>query len=135
MKIHHVLIVAGIILSACGTHKKQVTGGQESVPTGSLPNSPLVTAPLTGIYPPGKEELAAIQLQYSDATQEQLSKGYAIYTEGACIKCHGAANIYAFDEIRWVAIVNKMAPMAQLSANEKDAVLRYVLSIKAKQPH
>jgi cytochrome c1 len=117
-----------ILLAACSSLKKQTTA---TPPLTSAPN--LVMLP-TSPPPPGKEELAAIQVHFSDATQEQLTEGYSIYTEGACIKCHQAKNIYAYTETNWKGIIDDMARMANISAQEKEAVYRYVLSIKALEP-
>lgn len=127
------LIIIGsywITLAACGTSKKQTTS--TILPT---PPYPLVyKTPTIGIYPPGRDELAAIQLQYSDVTQEQLAEGYSIYTEGACIRCHQAKNIYNYSETSWKGIIDDMARMANISLEQKNAVYKFVLSIKAVQP-
>jgi hypothetical protein len=41
--------------------------------------------------------------------------------------------IYPYSEDRWKGIVDTMAMRSQLSAEYKDAVYKYVLSIKATQ--
>ncbi len=83
---------------------------------------------------PGDEELAAIRLRYDEMTMEKLKQGHTIYTQGACVNCHGAVNIYNYGEERWKTIVDDMAKRAMISAAEKDAVYKYVLAIKATQP-
>lgn len=86
------------------------------------------------IYAPGAAELTVIKLKYSEATMVQLNEGYTIYTKGACTKCHEVENIYKFTEMRWLKIIDVMAPKAYLNSTQKDAVLKYVLAVKATQP-
>jgi mono/diheme cytochrome c family protein len=62
---------------------------------------------------------------------EKLKEGHAIYTAGACINCHGAKNIYEFPEAQWKDILDDMAQRANISVDQKDAVYKYVLAIKA----
>ena len=95
-------------------------------------------AMVAGTYPvgsilPGDAELAAIQARYSNTTMDQLKTGYQIYTQGACVKCHNAKDIYRYDEARWQPIMDNMAMRAKLSDSDKDAVWKYVLAIKAMQ--
>jgi hypothetical protein len=132
MKIPYSLLIIGtcILLAACASSKKQPA--TTILPT---PPYPLVyKTPTIGIYPPGKAELAAIQNQFSDVTYEQLTEGYTIYTEGACIGCHQAKNIYNYTEVSWKGIIDDMARMANISIEQKNAVYKYVLSTKAVQP-
>lgn len=89
--------------------------------------------PRNGVYAPGAEELAAIQIQYKDVTLNKLTEGHAIYTRGPCIKCHGVQNIYKRAEREWKDIIELMAVRAKISDEEKDAVYKYVLAIKATQ--
>jgi hypothetical protein len=135
MKFYQTSIALTIIftLIACSTAKKKPAVA--SVPQSDSSRSLVLMPPLrpNGIYAPGNDELAAIQLQFHDATLGQLNEGYSIYTEGACIKCHHANNIYNYTEVKWKALIDEMAPLAQLSGVEKDAVYKYVLSIKATQ--
>lgn len=130
MNTQQLLFAAGItsMLLACKTNKNKTTATTNSSP------KPLVTGLSKGIYAPGKNELAAIQQQYQETTQEQLDHGYFLYTEGSCIKCHEAQSIYKYDTLKWSVIINRMAPMARLSSAEKKSVLLYVMAIKAAQP-
>lgn len=136
-KITLVTIIA-IIIASCSIGKKSLSTKSAEVPANPItvkkPINTFLLKPVNGIYEPGIEELKAIQLQYKETTLQQLKYGHAIYTEGACIKCHDALNIYVFDEIKWKDIVDNMAVKAMISDEQKDAVYKYVLSIKAKQP-
>lgn len=148
MKTYKVTFIAivSIIIVACSTMKKNITTSP-SHQTHTLDSSKSLATPTTpktantfllkstnGIYEPGNEELKAIQLQYKETTLQQLKYGYAIYTEGACIKCHDALNIYDYSEPKWQIIVDDMAIKAKISNEQKDAVYKYVMAIKATQP-
>ena len=87
-----------------------------------------------GIYPPGNEELTAIQLQYKDVTLDKLKLGHSLYAESACISCHSAQSIYKYDTTQWINILDDMARKARISDEQKDAVYKYILAIKAAKP-
>ena len=143
MKIFYLtLITFSAILIACGTSKKNTssiaTVTSNSAPTpaaASIPpasnNFNMVAKSPDGIYVPGNEELIAIQAQYKDVTLDELNQGHAIYTQGACIRCHSAQNIYIHGETEWKEIMDDMAQKAVLNDAQKNAVYKYVLSIKA----
>jgi hypothetical protein len=129
--------VFGVV--ACNITKKRVKSiasvSIDSIPVVALQeNTFLLKNPAVGIFAPGNEELVAIQLQYNDVTLKTLKEGHVIYTQGACVSCHGAKNIYSYQESQWKYIVDDMAQMVAISDVEKDAVYKYVLSIKATQP-
>jgi hypothetical protein len=90
-----------------------------------------------GVIPPTETELNALKFKYpnlKDPTLDKLKAGHVIYTQGACVKCHGTVNIYNFSELDWVRIINDMALRARLSDADKDAVFNYVIAIKTAQP-
>jgi hypothetical protein len=129
------ITIIAIAVTACGMAKKSTTAAPP-VPPAAAPPAPLifVKPASTGVYAPGLPELTAIQAQYSDATMEQLKEGHVLYTESACVKCHGAKNIYWFNEVQWKNIIDDMSLKARITAAQKDAVYKYVLAIKAVQP-
>ena len=133
------LAIALIFVAACNSHKKNaittVTSTPVTTPTTSITAS-VNTAPAkpaNGVYAPGEAELTAIKVQYNDISLNKLMEGYSIYTEGACIKCHGAKNIYKRGVEQWKGIIDDMAEKARISDAQKDAVYKYVLAIKATQ--
>lgn len=140
------LAISAIVISACSASKKSSTSmastnsshttesSANSANTTATANAPSVTKPANGIYAPGNEELTAIQAQYKEVTLEKLNEGHVIYTQGACINCHGAKNIYKRGEANWKEIIDDMARKAKISEEQKDAVYKYVLAIKAVQP-
>lgn len=148
MKTYKVTFIAivSIIIVACSTMKKNITtshspqtytlDSSKSIATPNTPKTPntFLLKSKNGIYEPGIEELKAIQLQYKESTLQQLKYGHAIYTEGACVKCHDAFNIYEYSEPKWKIIVDDMAIKAKISNEQKDAVYKYVMAIKATQP-
>jgi hypothetical protein len=137
------IAMSAIIIAACSTSKKSTTTAivtptvastSASTPTAAARINPLMMSrPSNKIYP-GNEELLAIQIQYKEVTLDKLKEGYSIYSEGACIKCHNAENIYNHSESKWKEIIDDMAQKANLSDSQKDDVYKYVLAIKATQP-
>ncbi len=135
-----ILALTTIIIAACHTSKKTTTStavattSTEAVPVATVASTPVVVVkPANGVYEPGAEELKAIQARHSDVTLEKLKQGYVLYAYSACISCHPAQNIYNYDEFKWQMIINDMAYRAKLAPEQKDAVIKYVLAIKASQ--
>jgi hypothetical protein len=133
-----------LIITSCHSTKKRMSSNSSTPTTATsttvATNTTALIGPFmlakssNGIYAPGNEELIAIQVQYKDVTLEKLKQGHAIYTAGACIKCHEAMSIYHFGETRWKDIIDDMAQKALIGDEQKDAVYKYVLAIKATQP-
>ena len=135
------ILLAGIIviLLACGTHKKNKTTTVTPAPTSTVTKSePTYNFPAPksthGVYPPGNEELVAIQKIDKNVTMDILNQGFYVYSVGKCINCHGSKSIYSRKEELWKDIIDDMAIKAKISDAERDAVYKYVLSIKATQP-
>jgi len=125
------LAISALIIAACSTSKKATTTSTTESSTTS--STPLVLARTMGMQAPGNEELVAIQIKFADVTLDKLKQGYDLYTNGACINCHSANNIYNYSEAQWKDLVENMADKARISDSEKDAVYKYVLSVKATQ--
>ncbi len=79
---------------------------------------------------PGDAELKAIQVKFPDATAQTLSEGYGVYT-GACTNCHGKKNMLKHTEEDWKKDIDRMSPRAKITDAQKDALWKYVLSIRA----
>ena len=138
-----ILIASALIIFACKASKKSTKTIASSPPVGPVSTNtpPAKPAPVVsvaksadGIHAPGNEELSAIQMEYKEVTLEKLQEGYSIYKTGACIQCHSPKNIYKRDVTHWKDIVDDMSQRAGISGPQKDAVYKYVLSIKASQP-
>lgn len=134
----NLIACALLLLVACKTTKQNTSPPVASTPNNtSSPNNPssgvglLMAKPSDGIYVPGEEELAVIQPYYKDITLDKLNKGYSLYAQSACIQCHSAKNIYTIETAQWKDILNDMSEKAKISDEQKDAVNKYVLAIKA----
>ena len=117
MTISKISIVASlaIVMAACGSSIKS------STPSAATPS-----------IIPGDAQLTAIKVKYPDATAEQLKEGHSIYI-GACTNCHGQKNIFKRSEASWLHEIDDMSPKAKLTASQKDALTKYILSMKATQ--
>lgn len=82
---------------------------------------------------PGDPQLNAIKQKYPEVTMDKLNAGYGIFT-GECTKCHRPKNLYKRNTEEIPDIINRMAKKAKISDEQKDAVLKYALSVKAAQP-
>ena len=89
-----------------------------------------VPKPAVKLYPPNEAALSIIQKNNSNASMELLNHGYKLYTVGACIHCHEARDINDFNNLQWGKIIDDMAIKANISIEEKNAVLNYVVSVK-----
>jgi predicted ThiF/HesA family dinucleotide-utilizing enzyme len=136
MKLIPAFLIGFIVLFfvACNTSKKTTATTTATTTTTTTTSTPgPVPISTSGVYAPGNEELVAIQTKYKDVTLQTLTNGYGIYT-GACTSCHGAQGIYERSEEEWTVVLDDMAPRAGLTPEQKDAVFKYILSIKATQP-
>ena len=135
--------LAIMIIAACSTSKKTtaptatVATAQPATTTPTTTDfSPFVSAPPSvpaDVIVPGDKELTALQTKFKEVTMQTLTAGHAIYI-GACTRCHLAESIAKISEEHWPALLDDMAGKANLTEAEKDAVNKYVLSIKATQP-
>lgn len=110
-----IIALAAIMMAACGSSKKS------STPSAAAPS-----------IIPGDAQLTAIKAKYPDATAEQLKQGHSIFI-GACTNCHRQYNIFKRSEASWLHEIDDMSPKANLTAVEKDALTKYILSMKATQ--
>ncbi len=78
---------------------------------------------------PTEAQLAAGKTRYPDMTMDVLKKGHSIFY-GACTNCHGAKNINNYSEQEFSEILDRMAPKSDLTAEDKEAVLKYAVSVK-----
>lgn len=86
--------------------------------------------PAVKLYPPNEAALTIIQKSNSNASMELLNQGYKLYTVGACIHCHEARDINDFNNLQWGHIIDDMAIKANITTEEKNAVLNYIVSVK-----
>ena len=86
--------------------------------------------PAVKLYPPNEAALTIIQKSNSNANMELLNQGYKLYTAGACINCHEARDINDFNNLQWGHIIDDMAIKANITSEEKNSVLNYIVSVK-----
>jgi cytochrome c1 len=82
---------------------------------------------------PGDAEVTAIKSKHPDVTVDQLAKGYTVYSED-CTRCHGKKNIYSRTEEEWTKAINRMAPKAKITDEQKDNLTKYIFAMKASHP-
>lgn len=143
--------ICTVIIIACNSSKKTSKSNVSSTPvsnttitTTTTPSAPVTTVTgrptffmpktVSATYVPGNQELLALKPEYKDLTLDQLTQGYTLYTKSACIGCHEAFDIYEIEQSRLKDIIDDMARKANISVEQKDAVYKYVLAIKATQP-
>jgi hypothetical protein len=143
IKISSLAFITVLTVAACHSSKKSTTSSStaSSAPapapatTSTVAAGPVAPAKSSnGVYAPGNEELTAALTKYPDVTLPVLAEGYAVYTGEACTACHTPKGIYRKPLERWPAIIDDMAHKASLTASQKDALTKYVFSIKATQP-
>jgi hypothetical protein len=83
----------------------------------------------TGNTEPGETQLTAGKVKFPALTMEELKKGHTIFYT-SCTKCHGAKDIPSRSEEEWSGALDQMAPKADLSPEEKDAVWKYIMAVK-----
>ena len=77
---------------------------------------------------PNEAQLSVVTAKVPGTTLSELNKGHEIYY-GACTNCHGPKDVTKFNEEQLKSVIDKMAPKARLTAEEKDAVWKYALSV------
>ena len=76
--------------------------------------------------------VARAAARWPGVTAEALSMGRDRFL-AKCNACHAYPDLPAIAEERWPAIVERMAKKSSLGAEERDAVLRYVLASRQEQ--
>jgi hypothetical protein len=76
--------------------------------------------------------VTAASSRWPGVTASSLSRGHDLFLAN-CDQCHGYPDLTAIAEERWPGILEKMGDKAHLSAEEKDAVLHFVLASRSEQ--
>lgn len=120
MKKLILILTASTFMFACTPKASKNTAA-------TTPAGPTVSAEMS--TEPNEAQVTTAKAKFPDVTLDVLKKGHSIYY-GACTHCHGAKNIVKRDEKEWVGILDDMAPKAHLTSEEKDAVWKYIMSVK-----
>jgi hypothetical protein len=86
--------------------------------------------PSKQVVDPMETQLTAAKTKYPDATTDQLQKGSTLYFGEPCTRCHSAKTITDFSAEELPGIIEHMAKKARISAEEKDALLKYVMGVR-----
>jgi mono/diheme cytochrome c family protein len=86
---------------------------------------------ISNIPPPVTEDLAELR-RGNMASVQVLNHGRRIFAS-RCIECHVLPPISTYPAERWPRIVNWMAPRASLNPAEREAMLAYILAVRAQQ--
>ncbi len=89
---------------------------------GGCESNPAVAPPITASF------LRAGVRQHADGPT--LNEGRRLYLN-RCIQCHALPQVAKYDPERLTAIVAKMAGRANLSDEQHDAVLKYLLTMRS----
>lgn len=73
--------------------------------------------------------LGVAQKRWAGTTQAELDAGKAIYTS-KCTKCHEEMKIVPRSEKSWLHEIDEMSPKAELTAEEKLKLTKYILSYR-----
>jgi mono/diheme cytochrome c family protein len=102
----------------------------------------LVAAPVlgAGCYPKAgpppvalsANSIASASTRWSGVTASSLSKGHDLFLAN-CDVCHGYPDLTAIPDERWPNILEKMAKKSHLDAEERDAILHFVLASRSEQ--
>jgi mono/diheme cytochrome c family protein len=66
-----------------------------------------------------------------DVDLASLQKGRVLFAH-RCIQCHTAPAIWYYSAEDWPLIVNSMAHRASLKPAERDAIIAYILAVRAQ---
>ncbi len=79
-------------------------------------------------YIPTEAQLSTAQARWPEITKDTLIAGHDLY-HTRCGACHVVYQIHGRTEIQWNRSINKMAPRAKLTSQEKETLRRFVLTI------
>ena len=79
---------------------------------------------------PTETQLTAVKARFPDATMEELKRGQAVYT-GPCTRCHGKKDVTVYSEEKLLEIVDNMAVKAKITPEEKQALIRFAVGVRA----
>ncbi len=89
-----------------------------------LPKAGTAPGPLTATA------LGTARNRWADATEDSLEKGRQFYL-GACDNCHKYPDLPHYAEEKWPEILARMGQKAELTPEETELVLRFVLAARS----
>jgi len=85
--------------------------------------------------PPGAlsaSDATSASTRWPGVTPDSLAHGRELFLAN-CNACHGYPDLAAIGDDRWPGILEKMAKKANLGADDRDAVLHFVLASRSEQ--
>jgi hypothetical protein len=92
----------------------------------------LVSCESTNYVPPVTPQMAAASQRKQDVDLSSLRQGRTLFVH-RCIECHTLPAIWKYSREDWPRIVNDMSHRASLKPAERDAVIAYILAVRARE--
>jgi len=92
----------------------------------------LVSCETTNYVPPVTAKMASANSRTRDVDLPTLSQGRTLFVH-RCIECHTLPTIWRYSREDWPQIVNSMSHRASLKPAERDAVIAYILAVRATE--
>lgn len=83
----------------------------------------------TPAYTPSEKQMSVAEKRWPNTQASEVSEGQHIYVT-KCAECHMAFDIMEFSEKKWVHEIEKMAPKAKLTPEEKEKLSKHILSYR-----
>jgi mono/diheme cytochrome c family protein len=94
--------------------------------------SQLVSCETTNYVPPVTAKMASLNSRRQDVDLDKLHQGRTLFVH-RCIECHTLPAIWKYSREDWPRIVNDMSHRASLKPAERDAVIAYILAVRARE--
>jgi cytochrome c2 len=82
--------------------------------------------------PPVTPQMAASNSRRQDVDLRNLREGRTLFVH-RCIECHTLPPLWHYTSKDWIEIVNSMSHRASLKPAERDAVIAYILAVRATE--
>jgi len=82
--------------------------------------------------PPVTPQMAASNSRRQDVDLRNLREGRTLFVH-RCIECHTLPALWHYTSKDWIEIVNSMSHRASLKPAERDAVIAYILAVRATE--
>jgi hypothetical protein len=93
--------------------------------------SQLASCETTNYVPPVTPQMAVASSRMQDVDLTKLREGRTLFVH-RCIECHTLPAIWHYTSKDWTEIVNDMSHRASLKPAERDAVIAYILAVRAQ---
>src|SRR5437660_6441743 len=94
--------------------------------------SQLASCETTNYVPPVTPQMTAANSRRQDVDLVRLRQGRTLFVH-RCIECHTLPPLWHYTSKDWTEIVNSMSHRASLKPAERDAVIAYILAVRATE--